>query len=887
MLHKNLISFSFLILLIPLISSIPQESGSPLTHTIAINYSTANVNSSEYWNGYLWSDTRWLDIDGGNANQPVDIGAYSFSSDGLISSGDITPDTDAGINIGNAFERINQIFLYGDLSNGLIGGDINVTEMISAYTHSKDSSQAHDDYLKNDANDIQSGYLTNRGLYPETNNTYDIGQTITGWRNLYLYGRLISGSKNISVAEMRDAYSFTTNGTFLTSYTETDPRWSANYTAYNSSWSNMTNSSYLTEVLGDEDWITIIGLNNVTFNSSKLSTIYYNSTQSAIINGVVDGGTLQLTQHPDGSYDGVTFNFSEVSGSPALDLRVNFTNIPDFTQGMMRYKTSVLAGEHPIIQLWDYDTSSWESYPEVTETLNFLTIAEPVFDASGHIQNGVVQMRIYKSSNGNTNNHYYIDWLAIAKGFGVPAGQEIDPLSHHTGQNINSSGYNITADYYLGNGSQLTNLPNPFDQILNTTSNVTFQNLKVNSTAQINNTLTFQSPIATLVDDGLMRVRGSWGGASVFALMSFKPNVTQGTMYGFHINPTINTNSSNYGIYDQPLFASNVLHKFIGHKMIYPEHTSNFADTLGMIEETTTRTYINTLGKVDINGISLGQAILYGNLGGGEPDYEENMITLTGGITEIVPATLSPIQRGLKIIGFGNKGGTNVTMEAIYMDGGDINIDSDASFIKMGADQDALIRFDGTNLNINMTTNGALTIYNTTGLGKIRANQYATSTPKDADYTTDAKYIDTLPAPENLLDEDGKIVIGALRQSQTTYWETDFKNCEKVGTGRYWYCYDVVVDGEVQEKEFCQYTQVEKTNKYLTKERYVEIMEEVCGQKEVNVTLVETQAFENTIMISELNQKVSSLESELKRIKDCTAIAKDFEEYKICVGASL
>ena len=39
------------------------------------------VNNSEYWDGNAWSNTRWLDIDGGNANQNIDISPYNLTAD--------------------------------------------------------------------------------------------------------------------------------------------------------------------------------------------------------------------------------------------------------------------------------------------------------------------------------------------------------------------------------------------------------------------------------------------------------------------------------------------------------------------------------------------------------------------------------------------------------------------------------------------------------------------------------------------------------------------------------------------------------------------------------------------------------------------------------------
>ncbi len=188
---------------------------------------------------------------------------------------------------------------------------------------------------------------------------------------------------------------------------------------------------------------------NLTFNESKLSSTYINPTQSEFITGTLDGGTLADVQHSDAAYDDITFNFSEESGSPALDLRINFTGVDNFNRGIMRYKTSSLAGDYPIIEMWNYDRGIWEHYPSVGESDIFVTITQPVFDWSDHIQDGVAQMRIYKSSNGNTNNHYYVDWIALVSGYGLPSGQEVDPYSFHKNENINMTNYNITNINYL------------------------------------------------------------------------------------------------------------------------------------------------------------------------------------------------------------------------------------------------------------------------------------------------------------------------------------------------------------------------------------------------------------------------------------------------------
>ena len=200
---------------------------------------------------------------------------------------------------------------------------------------------------------------------------------------------------------------------------------------------------------------TITTDSNGLFGCGSLATVYYNATVAAAIEGTIDGGTITNTQHSDGNYDGILFNFTESAGSPGLDLRINFTNgITSFTQGVVRYMTSALSGDVPVIQLWDYDGGVWEDYPLLSESLTFATISQPVFDAYDHVSNGIVQMRLYKAGNGNINNHYYIDWLAISKGYGVPSGNEVDPI------------WNADKSDYYTSAETLTEIDNNNDTVV-------------------------------------------------------------------------------------------------------------------------------------------------------------------------------------------------------------------------------------------------------------------------------------------------------------------------------------------------------------------------------------------------------------------------------------
>jgi len=99
----------------------------------AINYSTVYVNNSLLWDGNAWSDTRWLEIDGGNANTNIDIGIYNLSSGNLDleetgANTDLTiHGGDTNLNASLIFEEVNlgrwKLFLNGLDNNFYLWND--------------------------------------------------------------------------------------------------------------------------------------------------------------------------------------------------------------------------------------------------------------------------------------------------------------------------------------------------------------------------------------------------------------------------------------------------------------------------------------------------------------------------------------------------------------------------------------------------------------------------------------------------------------------------------------------------------------------------------------------------------------------------------------------
>ena len=197
------------------------------------------------------------------------------------------------------------------------------------------------------------------------------------------------------------------------------------------------------------------------FNESKLEVIFYNASAIQVVTGT-GAGTLTDIQ----IYDQITYNVTETNSD--FELIVNFTGVIEFTTLIVRHKSDVDAGHIAAIQIWDYNTSSWEGYGYLTEATTAEIKTLGVYDSADHISDGVVQVRFYQEEGPPHFAHIHqFDWVTISKGFGTPVGQEIDPLSIHRDgvtpltANWDQGPYNLTDpdSWFLGkvNASSVQN----------------------------------------------------------------------------------------------------------------------------------------------------------------------------------------------------------------------------------------------------------------------------------------------------------------------------------------------------------------------------------------------------------------------------------------------
>jgi len=489
-----------------------------------------------------------------------------------------------------------------------------------------------------------------------------------------------------------------------------------------------------------DNWNIFDG-STLTFNETKFDAVYHNPTQALAVIGTIDGGTLEDVQHSDAKYDGTTFNFSEEVGG--LDLRINFTglSVDTFKRGIMRYKTSSLKGDFPLVQMWSYGEGVWEDYPYLVDSDTFATMTQPVFDGEDHIQDGVAQMRIYKPASGNTQNHYYVDWIAIVSGIGLPSGEEVDPIFNiwlHNASlksNLNGSGYNLTGLGYL-----------EIEGNLNVTGTITGE--QITSTDDIDMAGTFTNVMGATDTNGIDQTLTYTGSAEASMINNIGVCDTASSNAGVYLSGMKNTITNNHIMTGSEMFVFQITQGILNTVNIDGDHT---ASPSALFIEQTQGIYnqVAEAPRTLSTGGTSDQVLIYGIYNEVKDsvwvDYDSAGKTLnkkfvgmyntvTANRQTLTAGTLNLEWMGERISVLGDTTGTTNTAYGIKIDnveGADTNwayyndalgvdnyMGSDNSVSKWGTtDTDLQIFSDGTNPAYNTT--GVHNFYNSTGWGTV------------------------------------------------------------------------------------------------------------------------------------------------------------------------
>lgn len=245
------------------------------------------------------------------------------------------------------------------------------------------------------------------------------------------------------------------------------------------------------------------------------STTYYpNTTQTT--GGTNTTGNITLMWY----YDNSPYNVSEGTGANPMDLYINYTNVTDFSQWVIREYYAGSPNHFIQFQLWDYDDAIWENYFQIVGQTNMTIITIPVFDPSKHINNTIVQTRLHHVETGIAVHRLYVDFAWLIQGNNIGASTNLDGYARYSFQynnfsgrgNFNTSGNvtatNISATQFFGNlnWSWIQNAPaiQVFDQSLNTTDSVSFGNVTAtNFLGNLNWSYIQNAPTITTFDQSL------------------------------------------------------------------------------------------------------------------------------------------------------------------------------------------------------------------------------------------------------------------------------------------------------------------------------------------------------------------------------------------------
>lgn len=188
------------------------------------------------------------------------------------------------------------------------------------------------------------------------------------------------------------------------------------------------------------------------FNASTISVHVGTPSASSVLSKIT-------------SYDEKTYNITEIAGgSGGYDIRINFSGVSSVDNILMREKYSGSSGHEIQVQLWDYGTSSWEGYTDITDQSGFSVSVINVFDPLAHISGGVVQMRLYHAPSGIGSHVFYIDYIALNKGTSLLTSASHDGLdgrdniiTNHPNQNINNTLQQGQINALLGENTTIYN----------------------------------------------------------------------------------------------------------------------------------------------------------------------------------------------------------------------------------------------------------------------------------------------------------------------------------------------------------------------------------------------------------------------------------------------
>ena len=103
----------------------------------------------------------------------------------------------------------------------------------------------------------------------------------------------------------------------------------------------------------------------------------------------------------------------DVSGAPGHIEYFGFTGITDFSRVVLNINYTANSGHTQNIDLYNYQTDSWDTFGSYTGSGNWQQFALGVIDSAPYLSGGNVTLRNYHLSSGSTSHRTWIDYVAL------------------------------------------------------------------------------------------------------------------------------------------------------------------------------------------------------------------------------------------------------------------------------------------------------------------------------------------------------------------------------------------------------------------------------------------------------------------------------------------
>ena len=157
--------------------------------------------------------------------------------------------------------------------------------------------------------------------------------------------------------------------------------------------------------------IVLLSLLMSMFLVLSFSALCIEPSSIEVIKGNYTSGNLDsiITEYDDNYYA-----VSETTKTPAIDIRINFSNVINtFNSATIRawYEGTKVHEAH--LELWNYTSGSWDSYIIFYDSSRFLEEIRIIPNYQHYISGELVQSRIYIDFNGNINHNFLVEYIAL------------------------------------------------------------------------------------------------------------------------------------------------------------------------------------------------------------------------------------------------------------------------------------------------------------------------------------------------------------------------------------------------------------------------------------------------------------------------------------------